>query len=1494
MFPSPSSVELHQLHPKVGGSQATQATFMMVASAYRAILADHYGQSNVYSSDEDEDLNDDFDYEDDYYDDDVDDPYAEDECGQCVFCMQKNQELNERLLDYMEVNFDDLSILDMFKHYTSREGRSEVTEDPDICDCEACRALAEREAAAKKAEDEREAKMLDPPPKMEAPVVVPSKSSQSTIYVKWEVPTWKTSSQRSAVENITEYTLFIRFSRSFGGYDEWQLVYRGLDTNYTVPRLLPGTKYQFKIRAVNKKGPSLVWSDYATHKTEGPTSKAKTHPPIVDNVKLSRATGAKNGNASRAGQEARQRASHAHHHHHAHGHSHGHNHSSRPQARSNGSSAQKGFPRDRRMDGRGMIYNEDGYSGPKIEVIDDDDVSASDEEGVATGGKKSSDSNNNSTASTNSTSNSNGGKKKKKKSKKKKKRKSKTHSNDEGSDDEENANSNNPSAPSMSAEEQAQAKAEKKRLAEEEAKAAQAQEEKEKAEQARLEKERKKTEKLEKKRLAEKKKKEKAREQKKKQEEAEAEKRRVEEENKKKRMEELIAYEKYVLERRTQLERERQEEEKKQLELFEKLKKENQERAEREKREEEEAKKQKKKDEEAAKLKLKQQAKAAKAEAKAVAKHKKKVPANQKGASSGSTSSKTSPSFSSSNHSVPQQSQVVDTHVPSVSAAPAASHPLVDPSMGASRGQQQQDHHQVNRNQQAAYDDNNGQIGMGFPQGGTPYNNYSSPWTSSASSMPSLSSSASPFSPLSSMGGGGNASIPQNLNAMAAPFHSVSSSDGSSHMHMPPASSQPPGFDQVPTAGESSFSSAGLDLPLDTGFSSFSLFNGGGGGVGSTPATDSAFAPPQSSSSLAPLLMGDSSQTPSTNVSSGWGMPHEQSYLDMQNTPMFGSTSHWGTPSPWQSGSGGVDSPKAMGVGGLTDNSSATSNHPKPPAHPIGGHGISPSSNLSSGAAPGVPVFAPPGGNQWSSTFGNPSPWGGHPSSTDTMGPVPGIDSQGTPPQPSGLWDMPSSGSQGPASNSWGYASDVGVHGVGALNAASDSELLPGAVDVVSSVLRGGGFDSSNDNVLGVSGLNQSSDPLLLPVRGGGRADGGLGDSVLPLGSHVSPSIQHHPQPHHHNGPASTPTNNIRPAAGNPTSYASSASSVEAPPSYTLDSPNSRDATPTHKAAVASESPSLQSQMAKVSLDSPPTQVESNVAPKKSQVAAQKAKPSPSSAKSSPSKKPRGEPHIIHLRGLPWDTSESDIREWLGDCDFSDEGVFVCRFASGKLTGEAFAVVYGQQSMEQAVSMHEQYLGHRYIEVRKSTDKEYKRAKALYSFDSPDGDTNSRGSRLCRYGATCKRHKRGECRFVHPSATPSNECEYSNGMIFLCSAETEKEVMEKGVFGLPKAYLEQVETLKEGSSALFLYNTSSRLLHGVFEAASGGALNIEPRAFCRNANRTSPYPAQVRFRDSSYGSSFKLKKAECVQLGFFNPKVMVRMLDAQEVQLVVDTMLSSE
>ncbi|GKC50722.1 development/cell death domain-containing protein, partial [Tanacetum coccineum] len=85
------------------------------------------------------------------------------------------------------------------------------------------------------------------------------------------------------------------------------------------------------------------------------------------------------------------------------------------------------------------------------------------------------------------------------------------------------------------------------------------------------------------------------------------------------------------------------------------------------------------------------------------------------------------------------------------------------------------------------------------------------------------------------------------------------------------------------------------------------------------------------------------------------------------------------------------------------------------------------------------------------------------------------------------------------------------------------------------------------------------------------------------------------------------------------------------------------------------------------------------------------------------------------------------------------------------------------------------------------------------------------------------------------------------GVIFGTTNATINECLSKQLFGLPGPHFVYVKKIEPGLP-LFLYNYSDKTLHGIFEAASLGQMNIDPYAWTLEGSQRTPYPAQVQIR----------------------------------------------
>ncbi|KAJ8533786.1 hypothetical protein K7X08_007110 [Anisodus acutangulus] len=89
------------------------------------------------------------------------------------------------------------------------------------------------------------------------------------------------------------------------------------------------------------------------------------------------------------------------------------------------------------------------------------------------------------------------------------------------------------------------------------------------------------------------------------------------------------------------------------------------------------------------------------------------------------------------------------------------------------------------------------------------------------------------------------------------------------------------------------------------------------------------------------------------------------------------------------------------------------------------------------------------------------------------------------------------------------------------------------------------------------------------------------------------------------------------------------------------------------------------------------------------------------------------------------------------------------------------------------------------------------------------------------------------------------------GVIFGCTNTNMKKCLQKQLFGLPGSHISYVRNINPGLP-LFLFNYDDRKLHGIFEAASSGQMQIDPYAWTSNNPKKTLYPAQVQIRVRLY------------------------------------------
>jgi len=84
---------------------------------------------------------------------------------------------------------------------------------------------------------------------------------------------------------------------------------------------------------------------------------------------------------------------------------------------------------------------------------------------------------------------------------------------------------------------------------------------------------------------------------------------------------------------------------------------------------------------------------------------------------------------------------------------------------------------------------------------------------------------------------------------------------------------------------------------------------------------------------------------------------------------------------------------------------------------------------------------------------------------------------------------------------------------------------------------------------------------------------------------------------------------------------------------------------------------------------------------------------------------------IVRLRGLPFEAGGPEVRKFFDGCEVSEGGILICKDGFGRPSGEAFCQFETEEAAEEALKMDNQNMGHRYIEVFKSTMSEAEKAK---------------------------------------------------------------------------------------------------------------------------------------------------------------------------------------
>nr|KAF6477656.1 heterogeneous nuclear ribonucleoprotein F [Molossus molossus] len=92
--------------------------------------------------------------------------------------------------------------------------------------------------------------------------------------------------------------------------------------------------------------------------------------------------------------------------------------------------------------------------------------------------------------------------------------------------------------------------------------------------------------------------------------------------------------------------------------------------------------------------------------------------------------------------------------------------------------------------------------------------------------------------------------------------------------------------------------------------------------------------------------------------------------------------------------------------------------------------------------------------------------------------------------------------------------------------------------------------------------------------------------------------------------------------------------------------------------------------------------------------------------RSGPSSGDAAQDGFVRLRGLPFGCTTEEVVQFFSGLEIVPNGITLPVDAEGKLTGEAFVQFASQEWAEKALGKHKERIGHRYIEVFKSSQEE--------------------------------------------------------------------------------------------------------------------------------------------------------------------------------------------
>merc|ERR1719414_1979633 len=88
-----------------------------------------------------------------------------------------------------------------------------------------------------------------------------------------------------------------------------------------------------------------------------------------------------------------------------------------------------------------------------------------------------------------------------------------------------------------------------------------------------------------------------------------------------------------------------------------------------------------------------------------------------------------------------------------------------------------------------------------------------------------------------------------------------------------------------------------------------------------------------------------------------------------------------------------------------------------------------------------------------------------------------------------------------------------------------------------------------------------------------------------------------------------------------------------------------------------------------------------------------------------------GDESVVRLRGLPFDSTKMDIVKFFDGMEITNNGILLTTDYQGRSSGEAYVQFASKEHAERALEKNKESIGHRYIEVFRSSLMEAQRAQ---------------------------------------------------------------------------------------------------------------------------------------------------------------------------------------